>query len=446
MHFTETFCSAFQHALFESRILDLWGSAAVLKHWPIRRRYGAAELWHTYLVYRVRRGSYTGESGRYHGIGRLCEEVCARTGADYAEVVDSLCWACLEGGTSKPFDSCCTCWGPKAPVSPFHLLCAAAYLGHLGLARQLLSGGYDGEGCPRPNNDKDALFPSPMRLAAFSGHAKLLMLFQDHLGLRRIKDEDVEEESEDYGDDITVLAVGYAARFKNTGYDAVVGAAFRGDLDMLRLAIAPYYCPEKREYKTLRKEIRIAAINTTGSLKVLQYIESRFIPTKEERAASFATYCEYGNVELARYLLDQGITFDDCRRMLFGPLDRAVKHLHDGVVDLLLQRGALGMSGKTSGVYSRTPLVSAGTGGSMRILRMLLAAGAFTEDLDVQEQRAVLGEALFKENTQMVEFLHDQGFLMGKNCDTRRERAFLRESLGPPLVGESVLTLLKKWD
>lgn len=161
----------------------------------------------------------------------------------------------------KPDDSKTESEKPDRRLS---LLCATAYLGYLDLAKELLA-----EGCCLTR--ASYMFSSPMQLAAFGGKTDMVMLFQDHLELQRIEKERNKSKNVNYESDDNIVQ-----RVRTTGFGAMTGAALRGDVDMVRLVLSPYYCPDEREYGELRKYISNVVLLATGSLEVVQYIQSRF--------------------------------------------------------------------------------------------------------------------------------------------------------------------------
>ena len=128
--------------------------------WQIRKLHGADKLWQSYIAYRVRNETDP-EVGRFVEIRQVAEELCRQTEVEYEVAVDGLSWLALERGD-------------EAPNQDLNLLSAAAYFGHLPLARRLLADGH----CPASDND---LFLSPMQLAAWTGNADMLKVFQKHL-------------------------------------------------------------------------------------------------------------------------------------------------------------------------------------------------------------------------------------------------------------------------
>jgi ankyrin repeat protein len=139
---------------------------------------------------------------------------------DFDAILDGLCWLALERGTNRP--GCRLAWNSWADRNGelsnpgLNLLSAAAYFRCVSMVRDLLGQGYD------PVKDND-LFPSPMYLAAWTGQAEILELMQEHLP---------EFEEIDPGN----KWAGYRSKI---GPGSLVGAAARGDMNMMRLALYP---------------------------------------------------------------------------------------------------------------------------------------------------------------------------------------------------------------
>lgn len=114
---------------------------------------------------------------------------------------------------------------------------------------------------------------------------------------------------------------------------------------------------------------------------------------------NLAHHAAFGNLEMVRGLLDAGVDVDGNPDTAdFHPLSMAARHGHDEIVDLLLQRGADVNYSSTRG----SAIVYAAVGGSLAIVRKLLAHGALArEDCFYR----TLVEALLREHTEMVELL-----------------------------------------
>jgi ankyrin repeat protein len=393
----EQFHECIPHAIFESRLLDQFFVAERFNHlwfmerWQIRRHYGADRFWQSYLAYRSK-NEHDPKVGRFVELRQLAEALCRRhTGAEYEATLDTLCWLALERGAyGMPGDY--QAWKTserknEAPNPGLNLLSAAAYLGYALLVNELLSEGY----CPTQHND---LFPSPMELAAWAGNADILKLFQEHLP----EFENIEP------------------RFKNgidwrgkAGPGAVKGAALRGDVAMVRLAMQPFSRDHvageltgraKKENEELRSALYFA--KTPDAFEQIRAsVRPEFrIDAATPTASLLAEHAELGNVEMVRYLLDSGAQarMKDHNR---NPLQLAARHWHEDIVDLLLERGAdvNCMIGQQAGL----PLWAAAAGGSMSIVRKLLNAGAKID----AGFKGPIQRAVILEHTAMVELLLD---------------------------------------
>ncbi|GKT40289.1 uncharacterized protein ColSpa_00470 [Colletotrichum spaethianum] len=222
-------------ALFETRLLDKFQYGQVnyihdrntehMSDWYMREHHGAEDFWHSYIAYRVRNEGDP-QVGRLVKIRQIAEAYCSKTGStDLAGTIDTLCWMALERAARCPVRANMYVLNPyrfdseRGPVPDpgVSLLSVAAYLGNLSLAKELLEEGH----CPEDTNE---LFDEPLRLAAWAGHADILKLFQEQL-----------PEYECYGTGIKQ----WRAKTGPGAIGAITGAAIRGDLDMLRLAIYP---------------------------------------------------------------------------------------------------------------------------------------------------------------------------------------------------------------
>ena len=278
-----------------------------------------------------------------------------------------------------------------------NLLSAAAYLNHLDLARELLA---DGQ-CPTLDG---SLFPSPMQLAAWAGNSDMLRLFQESLP--------------DFEETTTPGTLKVLVKWKaKIGPGAVKGAAMRGDLDMLRLAIYPpsRASPEDTDFcgqkfgqvdKTTRPGRNLEeALYYAKNSEVFQYIETFF--SKEEAAIRndlyshlLAHHAALGNLSVVRYLLDSAALVDGgTTRTNENPLTTACRNCHEEVIDLLLERGADPSYQKLQ--WLTCPIYAAASGGSLAIVKKLLDRGATFERVHWEP----VGVALRLEHTAMVKLI-----------------------------------------
>ncbi|KAK5636799.1 hypothetical protein RRF57_012511 [Xylaria bambusicola] len=427
---SKAFYHAFQPALFESRVLDDFGSRDSLVFWPTRRHYGGDQLWHSYLIFRVHNETDP-NVGRFVDIRQTARELCDLTGAPYDETAAGLCRLLLDTGTRCPgkredwVDSDGRRMDPTHPR--LNLLSAAAYFGYLDLAKQLLA-----DGCCPTHHD---LFPSAMQLAAFAGHADMVLLFQEHLP--PIDDEYTGNAFSDWK--------------VNTGLVAVEGAALRGDVDMLRLAISPPSRPELREshfsgldlgnldYNTNGRLVLVSALLMTGSWDVMLYIRSLLYSIYPLDAARLLKEtAQRGSKDIVQRILDdldQWVVEEYINRFTIDPLTFATRAYHEDIVELLLERGI--DPNEFNKIDRETPLSAAAAVGSMRMLRKLMEYGA-NSDGDKKQQILMLKRALLVEQTEMVNFFYDQGLLSRKCPESIREQ-IKEEGL------ESMTELLKRW-
>ncbi|KAI0508433.1 ankyrin repeat-containing domain protein [Xylaria bambusicola] len=426
---SKAFYHAFQPALFESRVLDDFGSGERLAPWPIRRHYGADQLWQSYLVFRVN-NAVDRNVGGFVMIRETARELCKLTGAQYDETVAGLCGLVLDSKDICPrlFEDWGDMFRRRVPATHprLNLLSAAAYFGHLDLAKQLLEDGC----CPT----HDQLFPCAMHLAAFAGHTEIVLLCQEYL-------PPLDEEYT--GNAFTDWKV-------NTGLIAVDGAALRGDVDMLRILISPPPRPGLREdrftgldlfddvnYNRNGRQVLANALLMTRSWDVLQYLKSILYSLFPLDAARLLTENAHrGNKEIVQHILDsEWLLTEDINRLTIDPLTFATWGYHEDIVELLLERGM--DPNEFNHINRATPLTAAAGVGSMRMLRKLMERGANC-DGDKRQQMEMLRCALLLEHTEMVNFFYDQG-LLGRKCpELIRKRI---EAVGL----ESMMELLKKW-
>ncbi|KAK8044108.1 hypothetical protein PG993_004132 [Apiospora rasikravindrae] len=119
-------------------------------------------------------------------------------------------------------------------------------------------------------------------------------------------------------------------------------------------------------------------------------------------------YSKYGNAEIARYLLDQGADVAYCSPRTPHPLCEAARHGHEAIVDMLLAAGAdpnlvsaWGKHDMTKYEFT-TPLAAGASGGSLAIVRKLLARGARQK---AEDSPLALWKALRLEHRAMANLL-----------------------------------------
>jgi len=252
---------------------------------------------HSYLLYRVQNVTEPHQR-RFLDIRKVSERVCeeSSTNRDLVRTMETLCWPALhtarQPSTNTKIEA--------KPLSPdLDLLCAAAYLNLIPLAKRLLKEGH------RPTS-KSHLFPSPMRLAAWAGNADMMILFQESLpeydekGLR----------------------------------ESLIGAAIRGDIKLARLAAYPpsRATPDstdvageqfgKMHFARGAGYALSRAQWYTRNFEVYQYFDSFFAePIDGMPLASLCrNHARLGNLEMVRSLLDAGADTRGSSDMWGNPL------------------------------------------------------------------------------------------------------------------------------
>ncbi|VUC28225.1 unnamed protein product [Clonostachys rosea] len=385
----KTFDAMFRPALFATRIFDAYlpisadQATQTLRYWPVRSNHAAQELWHAYLVYRVQ-NEPDALVHRYYEVRTAAERLFSTglTGLSLQSIIESLCWLALTSVAGKV--------APKSYPDHFviengpdlNLLSAAAYLNCQEVVKSLLLEGID----PTQHDD---LFPAAIEAAALAGHADMLQILQESLpDMVRPPADRIANPRGFIGHPTlpTVLCKGKADP------QAVVGAAMNGDIDLLKMALHP---PSRSDVKstdyfeqphgkvverslpglTLR-----AAMLHSKSLDVYRILADFFAQNTDPAYHRLDRFCEFGNLEIVRHLLDTGVGINVWRRPRYpSPLHEACRHGHEAIVDLLIERGA--NINQRCGRF-RTPLYAAVSGGFITIARKLIDSGARC-DLDV---------------------------------------------------------------
>ncbi|KAK0627980.1 hypothetical protein B0T14DRAFT_146765 [Immersiella caudata] len=245
------FQRALQPALFASGLLDAfhgYGVGETLALWQVKHYpQSKVQLWHQYIAHRIGNATVLNEKP-YQGpdwerrlllTRRVGEAYCELSGStcdvDWAARVRSeLAWLVLDRAAGAPGESdwirlqgedrweLCRRDTGRLRMETYSLgvdlLSLAAHLNNIHLAKKLLSEGH----CPSQHN---YLLPPATETAAFAGHREMLLLLQEHL-----PDYDETSGPRRSGDD----GLGYKS---DTG--ALYGAALRGDLEMVKLALYP---------------------------------------------------------------------------------------------------------------------------------------------------------------------------------------------------------------
>jgi hypothetical protein len=390
----ERFSQEIQPAIFESRLLDDLYTEKVLSDWYIKNDHGASKFWHSYLVYRVQNEIHKPSHRRYLNIGLVAERVCEETGADVGATIETLCWPALQQGTNPGSNSKLE---KELPSPDLDLLCAAAYLNLIPIAKRLLQEGHS-------PHSKSLLFSSPMKLAAWAGNAQMLEIFQDHVP---------EIEGLD-----PALVFNYNWRGK-VGPASISGAAIRGEIHMVRLAVYPpsRAAPDSTDFvgeafrsvdrrSNTGNALSLAQL-ATRDVEVYKYLES-FFSEPANLSYALAKHARLGNLEMVRHLLDSGADTRGVSGRNGNPLVEACRRCHEDVVDLLLERGAdPNFDGDEERIQGSNPIAIAAASGSLAIVRKLLGHGADLchEDVGIEMGYHALYAAVHLEHTDMVKFL-----------------------------------------
>ena len=408
--------------LFHTRVLENQGHEwreHPQKVWNSQRYDCADRLWHEYLVFRCRDRS-DNTIDFYVEVRSIVDALIEHRrndtrrddDSDWETVLDKVCWFIL---SARAIDSCA--WRPRPygwwvgrrwsddkdsegrNNTGLGLLSAATYLGYMPLVRNLLAQGYD------PLSNSSWMFPSPILIAAWAGQADILQLMQEQL-----------PDPED----------GYHCHWRYCiGYKSLHGAAFRGDMGIVRLCLYP-------PSRLLRKNTSEADTSIAGfdpgsipagsslgsiigsalclarTLDVYKYLSSlinnvsryREDRSMDEHLVSFAGT---GNMSLVRHVVGKGADISYHGRHGTA-LAKAVRSRQEDIVDFLLEQGA-DPNGRAG--LPGTALTAAVKTGSMRMVRKILDAGA---NIHYPNSAVyMLRRAVEMEHTAMVELLLDLG-------------------------------------
>ncbi|KAK7954140.1 hypothetical protein PG996_015025 [Apiospora saccharicola] len=440
---TESFRAVFKPMLYRTRLLDSIYYIHDFAHWGHRRHYGADVLWHDYLVFRSRNArdepdTYFGELWTvFHAFYQYCQSSPIAFSMSQDEILDRICWLVLDGAGVVGWLG----WDreDRDPPNPGQdLLSVASYFGCKPLVRDLLDQGLD------PAMEYH-LFPPAMYIAAFTGQADMLCLVQGHLPDYEAKRHRKHRSGQ----------IWYSWRSK-IGPWSLYGAARRGDMDMVRLALNPPMCSTQtsievggatdaeaggdQEIKPDSKSmlgrqpgsvppsselgdfIR-RAMGHARSPEIYQYLLSFLDPANadpEPKHHELARMAARGHTTMVRHLLDLGANPTHPKTNKGTALLHAVRGSHLDTVDLLLARGA--DPSAMGWERLRTPLTAAAQAGSMVMLRKLLDAGAALRLTG--KQIFTLRQAVRREHTAMVELLLDLGVGTdyGRGSPSRRPR------------------------
>ncbi|KAK7931093.1 hypothetical protein PG985_001805 [Apiospora marii] len=418
-------------ALLETQLLDgVEDPNAIPTRWPICNYHGADKLWHDHFVLQVRRATQARGQNCYRAVHNTVRSYCSETGADFVETTDAVCWLGLYRAQKLPVPAHywnSRLWDKTPPwereegghiSQPYcchprlDFLCVSAYLGHEPLVRRLLDEGV-------PSFCHSHMFASPMQLAALAGHGAILRLLQE-----RVPDLETLNAAKIYSKN-------WAWKGREVP-SAVWGAVNSGRVDMLELAV--HNIPsDSRDAASASHFARTVAnggtfghvpwstVDVKDTLDAGWTYAQAYAPnpgilgclfarvgevTPKTCTALLSTYSRYGNVEIVRYLLDRGAAVNPDFPGVPYPLCQACRHGHEAIVDILLEAGAdtnlVSPYRKTKKHEwkSTTPLAQAAAGGSLVLVRKLLAWGARATDDD-----RPVWNALRLEHREMLELL-----------------------------------------
>ena len=300
---------------------------------------GADVFWHDYLLYKCRdeRDQSVVRFVEIRNVAKALLGHCKVKGVDhdYESMLGEVCRLALLEHNVPVYRGRRRGWDDlhesanRVPNLGLNLLSAATYFGYVDLVRDLLDQGYD--------PTEDDLFPVPMYLAAWTGQPAMLLLLRDHL-----------PEPKDPGES--------RPEFEPW---SLLGAAARGDMDMLRFAldlpsrtIPPSHDDEKNRMDAMfgKKEVP-KHVQLGGRLSNYVRIEmakgssgkAHQHPRNEVRESSIASVSnsheavpksEASDIVIMRYLLDMEANEPPkrCKEVLGGtPLVYAVKSKAVGI-------------------------------------------------------------------------------------------------------------------
>ncbi|KAI9645926.1 hypothetical protein NHQ30_005363 [Ciborinia camelliae] len=406
-----------QSALFESRLLDSFdtGATGILCDWHIEKDHGKSKLWHSYLVHRVLNETSLSHP-RYLIIRDIAQRVCDETGADLKPTIETLCWPALKYASNPDSDSELK----SNPSNPnIDLLCAAAYLNLIPLAKRLMQEGHS----PR---DQSCLFTSSsFLLAAWAGNSEMLEIFQKTLP----------DSLETHLNEINGSEWGGLMELKlpiedpshwamRVNPEAIIGAAMCGDLSMVCRAIYPPSCDSRESpldgqtsgyldvfetfsyadlHLSIIRDLLDEAQYASWNVEVYKYLQS-FQDREESRdnlTQCLVMHAGCGNLEMVRYFLDAGADLSGFvwHQDFQFPLGVACQYGREDIVDLLLERGANLNYNYGTWPYIESALSIAAKAGNFAIVRKLVEGGCTTGWV------SAFSSAVFIEHTAMVKYL-----------------------------------------
>ncbi|KAK0624279.1 hypothetical protein B0T14DRAFT_565564 [Immersiella caudata] len=435
------FQETLQPALFESRMADFNDDTAygTIEALPVTtHRYGRDKFLHDYIVYHTRT-ERDPLRGRFVDLRRVAEAYSAETGTDVDVCIDKFAWLILDRAAHAPgqrsdervdnFQSYTWqriqwstygarrdhCFNESTGAENkfelnINLLSAAAYFNNFPLAKRLLAEGYS----PTTHNE---LLPAPTETAAFAGNAKMLSLLQENL-----------PEFKDLGD-------GEPFRYRSkVHYSSLLGAAYRGDLEMVKLALHPPSRAKPSETKILDQRygrvdreslvgyfIRHAIFNTRD-WDVYKYLVSAFREKDRkwglddrynlgDRYNILRANVKRGNTDFVRRLVFEEGYLEQMKKHGVDYLRYAIRHCHDDMVDLIIDECGIVADwwpydhGSWYFSYYDNLIAVAAKTGSLSLLKKLLQKGA-----RVDQDRVILWhmgfcQALSLEHFDMARYL-----------------------------------------
>ncbi|KAH8886115.1 ankyrin [Thozetella sp. PMI_491] len=468
----KTFYARFKPVLFATKVLDgFWWSDSFTAR-QIRRYNGVDCLFYDYLVFRCfEKTDESNESNRSvialrnvaNALFQSLRTRGERQDLTFDAILTGLCWLALGQKSKSVHHHRFSNWNQVSNNPPnlgLNLLSAATYFECLSLVKDLLDQGHD------PTQESD-LFPAPMCLAAWTGREDALQIMQERL-------PDFEESETDRG---------YRTFRSKIGPGSLDGAAARGDMEMVQLALYPpsriiqslgnddgeemhgqeIHGEEIHGDREMEEAERCSAsmlvlgvapgyvqanselwnyvskaIRNTPSPKVYSYLVS-FLDHRADlnpgwKDGALGDYAGAGNVVMVQHLLDIGA--NPSAEYLQGgpPLTRAILGWHEDIVDLLLKYGA---DPNEQGKYRPgKPLTAAAVVGSMSIMRKLLDAGARVQAHGVGP--CTLWYAMKREHVAMTELILS---MVAVSESARRYRMNKAQAEGL----ESMVDILKRW-
>ncbi|KAK8001624.1 hypothetical protein PG991_013846 [Apiospora marii] len=411
-------------ALYASRALERYTAREVGTRslWRVRHDcHGAKKLWHDYLVHRAM-GETDPGAGWFVEIRQTAEALWAATRTSSSsssdgdhpsqsrprntvrDIVDGLCWLVLESRTPSPGERQHP--GPRVETNAAaNMLCAAAYFNELPVAATLL-----GRGECTPSRDTD-LFPPPIDIAAFRGHAEMLDLFQNHIwvvaeatGGKSSMPHDLDEE--------------WIRWSVERWPGAIRGALLADDLPMLQRAIFP---PTLSDYPPPLLSRRFAFAETgdaspVSNLTALQwsaqspamwdYIMQLGAAPSSDTQQMDTEWIRRGNLTMLRHYRTRIAAIHRSPPQVV-PLDPACRLGHEDIVDYLLEEHAC--HGEQSGTQRYALSLITARAGSVRIMAKLIDYGILSPEQG--RLKNLLAEVVRGEDLAMLKMLLRKGYV-----------------------------------